>query len=381
VTFSAMIPPNPASIPALGVDMVQFQFSPDNGEHWLVLGTDESSDDGWQITSTWSSLANGLADPSEDGVDNDGDGWTDEDELVGDGVSEETATYLFRACATDECGNTSLSTPLPFTVDVQPPDCEIVSPAEGSLFVYGDDITICAVSPDAGTLSRVLFQYMDRSGEWIDIDWTPQDNSDDPGVPPPFANADTVCVTWDSDILDLEGENPFVWIRCCVSDNACNEACDNDPVLVQFYDNTAPGAWLTTFNSGCDEVNVFDPRLAIQGDEVEVCGIAIDPSGVENIAKVTVERDDNGTWTELFTVFGPFDFVNATTGSWCTTFDATPYCGQTLTLRSTATDVNGNTTNTEYTYQVRSIARRRRSRTTPTVSCSSTRALSTRTTE
>lgn len=346
-TASVMIEPVFESIPTIGVDEVQFQYSPDNGGRWIFLGNDTSSDGGWALQDDWS------IDPMEDGIDNDLDGFTDETDLLGDGESEEQVTFLLRALAKDECGNVGYSAEIPFIIDTRPPDCELIAPVTGTIYAYGDLVTLSATSPDAGNLSKITFQYMDRFGIWTDIDWTPQDNSDPNYVPAPFANADTVTVTWDSRILDLDGENPFVWFRCCAADSACNEECENEPIVVQFYDNSAPGAWITAFGTDCGEYSPADPKLAVQGDDVFVGGIAIDPSGYENVAKVTVERQvSEGVWAEMLTQFGPFSPLNQTTASWGTSMDVTPYCGTTLVLRSIATDVNGNTSENQITYNL-----------------------------
>ncbi|MFN0150468.1 MAG: hypothetical protein ACKVU1_07125 [bacterium] len=346
-TASVMIAPNPASIPALGVDEVQFQYSPDNGGRWIFLGNDTSSDGGWALQDDW------TIDPMEDGIDNDGDGFTDETDLLGDGESEEQVTFLLRALAKDDCGNVGYSSEIAFVIDTRPPDCELIAPATGTLYAYGDIVTLSATSPDAGNLSKMTFQYMDRGGEWRDIDWTPQDDSDPNYVPAPFANADTVTVTWDSRILDLDGENPFVWFRCCAADSACNEDCENQPIIVQFYDASAPGAWITQYDTDCGQFSPADPKLSVQGDDIVVSGIAIDPSGYENVAKVTVERRvSEGVWAELATVFGVFGSTNDVTATWQATIDVTPYCGTTLVLRSLATDVNGNTSENLITYNL-----------------------------
>jgi len=354
-TASAMllpVSPSSTTVPdaQLGIDAVQWQFSPDNGIRWIRLGLDSSATGGWTLNGVW------TWDPADDDVDNDGDGYFDEGDNVGDGQSEEEADFLLRAIVIDDCGSTNISEEITFRVDGKAPECDLVTPADGSLFPYGSTIQLCATSPDAGHLKSITFQYMDNSGEWFDIDWTPQDNDDPDYVPAPEANAAEVCITFDTNIVDLPGTNPFLWLRCVAADSACNEEEDPEPVLVQLYDATAPSAWISTFNSGCDEISAWDPKLAVSPDEVVITGVAVDPVNTSDIAKVTLERRVSaGVWEAIGVAYNenpPFTPITATQASFTITWDPTPYCGTTQVLRVTSTDTNNNTDSTNVTYNV-----------------------------
>jgi hypothetical protein len=348
-TISAMIPPNPASIPALGVTEVHWQFSPDNGIHWFSLGIDSSATNGWAIED-----ANWDWDPMDDDIDNDGDGYFDEGDNVGDGVSEEQVEFQLRALAIDDCGNIGFSQVVPFTIDTKEPSCELVTPADGTLFPYGDEIQLCATSPDAGHLSKITFQYMDNSGLWTDIDWTPQDASDPDYVPAPDANAAQVCVTFDTDVVDLEGQNPFLWLRCVAADSACNEESDPTPILVQLYDASAPSAWISYFNNDCMPVAAWDAHLAVDGDNVDIVGVVVDPVTTTDVAKVTAQVEVSGTFQDIGTDFAPFTGLGgAATDSFVVVWDTTPLANGTYVVRVVATDTNGNSDTSAVSYNVR----------------------------
>ncbi len=107
---------------------VVFEYSPDSGTNWYVIGTDPGSASGWNITWDTKSVVN-------------------------------AATYRVRANATDNAGLSSASETNDFTIDNVAAATTIISPKAGSM--VSGNFTVTTIAPDAAFF--VLFKVFNQS--------------------------------------------------------------------------------------------------------------------------------------------------------------------------------------------------------------------------
>lgn len=184
--------------------VLQYRIGNDaNGEAiWLVGGVDDDPSDGWLFRGWVPDAA-----PNADNFDNDGDGLIDEDD-----PSEAVFTYDLRAIAIDDAMNAGRSDEqdppvvATVTVDSAEPRAVIDLPMPGTVFAYGDEITITATAvgdfvfdestfpaPNDPEVAYVAFQYRDGRTGWFQGVASPHDPSRpmpfyDSGVDAVFAN-------------------------------------------------------------------------------------------------------------------------------------------------------------------------------------------------
>jgi hypothetical protein len=348
VTVNAMITdPVPADFNVITVKQVRFQYSPNYTVSereryervWLDFGmcVDTNPDDGWSMTGR-------IPDPEHDGFDNDGDGiWDEPDE------HEPTSDMAFRVIAMDDGHNYGTPYELAFILDSTDPAAVLTTPVDGAVFPYhdaeGNGITIPLAADITETeedIAYVLFQY-DAGDGWMDVDITPEDDSDHAwdGIAPYAVNFLT------TDYLDEA--DTYVRFRAVAVDVAGNEDPDPIEVLVVVNDITGPTAipiWART--SGVDDyMHLTDPHVAVRGHDARIKGVAIDPSGRENLATVRVQYQLVGTstWTDIV-IIPSTQFVlpgyDAFSVGWEAIWDVTLLDEGTYHIQAIAADLDGN---------------------------------------
>jgi hypothetical protein len=349
VTVNATITdPVPADFDVITVKQVRFQYSPnymvsDRERYervWLDFGTcvDNDPTDGWSMTGS-------IPDPEHDGFDNDGDGiWDEPDE------DEATSDMAFRVIAMDDGHNYGTPYELAFILDSSEPAALLTSPIDGAVYPYkdasGNGITIplaAEITETQGDIAYVLFQY-DAGDGWEDVDITPEDGGDHPwDGTEPYA-VDFLTTNY------LDETDTYVRFRAVAVDGAGNQDGDPIEVLVVVNDITGPTAfpiWARTSGDGCEYMHLTDPHVAVRGHDARIKGTAIDPSGRENLATVTVQYQlgGAGTWTDIAVV--PSDaFVtagyNEFTVGWEAVWDVTLLAEGTYNIRAIAADLDSN---------------------------------------
>jgi len=348
VTVHATITdPVPATFDVITVKHAWFQYSPnftvgdrDRYERvWLDFGNafDTDPTDGWSMTGY-------IPDPEHDGFDNDGDGiWDEPDE------SEPTSAMAFRVIAMDDGHNYGTPYELEFTLDSMEPAALLTSPIDGAVYPYhdadGNGITIpltAEITETEADIAYVQFQF-DAGDGWQNVDITPEDGSDHPwDGTEPYA-VDFLTTNY------LDEEDTYVRFRAVAVDMAGNEDGDAIEVLVVINDVTGPTAfpiWART-SGAAEYMHLTDPHVAVRGHDARIKGTAIDPSGRENLATVTVQYqlDGTSTWTDIAIV--PSDeFVtdgfNDFTVGWEVVWDVTLLAEGTYHIRAIAADLDGN---------------------------------------
>ena len=202
----------------------------------------------------------------------------------------------FRVLAMDDGHNYGAPVILPFTLDSTDPAAVVTSPIDGAVIAYGTTIQVTAdITDTQEDIAYVLFQFNAGDG-WEDIDITPEDDSDhDFDTTPPYAVPFNTA-----DYLDEA--DTYVRFRAVAHDVAGNEDPEPLEVLMVVNDITGPTAfpmWAQT--TGGDFLPFVDPHLAVNGHDVEIKGIAIDPSGRDNLATIRVqyELEASRTWVDI----------------------------------------------------------------------------------
>ncbi len=313
VTLRAWIT-DPGTFNAVTIDHVYFEYSPNYSDPdteerlWLPIpaanltaGYDTDRTDGW------AAVAFNVPDPENDGMDNDGNGLVDEE-------AEGTVTMAYRVFARDDGWNRSASMMKEFILDSTDPEAVLIQPVSGQVFPYDATITLEAeITESQADLNYVLFQF-DVGGGWLDVDATPEDNTDDPWVlSTQTTSTGTYLVTfYIPDYREwIDQFDTYIRFRAMAVDNAGNEDGDAPEVLVLINDITSPSAWVTAVQSTGrpDFMSIMNPHLAIQGDGVDLRGTVADPELLENIATVRIEYyHATGGWT-IIDVLTPADFT------------------------------------------------------------------------
>jgi len=256
--------------------------------------------------------------PAHDGIDNDRDGYTDENdtEKVGNGISEETYTYTLRAVTVDDCCNYGYSCGpflnqaeaicVPITVDAGVPQACLTAPADGSIHVLGEVIDLAAETSDTD-VAYVVFQYNFGNG-WHDIDCTPFNDHDDNdangyGV---TANEDgSFTCSWDTNFLARELASDFyVRMRAVAVDKVDNRQSDDSDldcdINIVMNDVTGPVAAIMQLQlTQCEDTKLIqDPTLAVSGD-ICVGGVAVGFSGYDVATVVLQMSFDNQSWQTI----------------------------------------------------------------------------------
>ncbi|MBD3237175.1 MAG: hypothetical protein GF330_10750 [Candidatus Eisenbacteria bacterium] len=339
--YAEVTDPVPGDFNAITVDEVYFQYCPNYyetdqlGAHvWVDFGVDTDPSDGWWVTGN-------IPDPEDDGFDNDGDElWDEEDEA--------TSSMAFRAIAMDDGHNYGEPMLLDFVLDETEPVAELTTPLDGEVFPFGTDIPVAAdIIESEEDVAYVLFQFYVGDGVadddgWVDIDITPEHADDHPfDAEPPY---EVIFNPLDyPDEID-EGDT-YCRFRAVPTDEATNEGWSEE-VLVVINDITGPTAFPLTARTsdGTEDVPLTDPHCAVTGHDVLIKGIAVDPSGADNLATVTLQYWD-ATAEEWVTieVVSTFTPVNVTTVAWEATWDTVHLPEGDYTLQAIATDIDGNT--------------------------------------
>ncbi len=272
------------------VDEVRFQYATDvHKDRWIDLEDLDYFDreTGWVWEGNWPSSAL----PASDGIDNNGNGITDEPE-------EEDYEFCIRVVVAD-CGWAVTVFPtvpedVTVRIDRSAPTITMTSPAQGATVTYGEDFTVCAQPDVTGQeIDYYVFYFSDQSGNWIPIDPTPQDDGDDPWVPADGDNE--VCVTFDTDWLGNQ-EDQYVQFLAVAVDNGCNrsDSTQTTPIVAAVNDTIGPAACIISIDLDCDnEISVADPNLRIQGDEVTVVGKVL--SDADRVSVVEFWLNDGTT--------------------------------------------------------------------------------------
>jgi len=312
---------------------VVFQyFDGDSSGSWVTIGIDNSADD-W--ARSWLAV-----NPLTDGVDNDGDGWVDEDD-------EAVYTFQLRAVAYDQAQNYGYVLPGSYamiTVDASEPIVRITDPEDGEMVAWGsradgidndndgeideDDegmITLIAEVPDSvggaplpsyvDDPQSVKFQYkLVGAGSYTDIG-TDQDGSDG--------------WTFQWDVSSL-GENYFV-LRAVAADSVGNEQTTLFPITVVLNDATSPSVWM----SMVDGRDVNDPNLVVM-PKSNIVVKALCNGGADWQEAILQISEDDSTWSNVDQDFVDGDsYVNFT-------WDATMLAEGTYYLRVLGVDGNSN---------------------------------------
>jgi len=331
VTVTATVTdPVPADFNVITVASVRVQYSPNYttpDARWYDFGIDIDRTDGWSVTGN-------VPDPGSDGIDNDGDGNYDEDD-------EAMAVMAFRVLALDDGHN--YSDPLAVTaivevdVDSACPAAVLTSPANGLVFPYGSSITLAATTEDVD-VHHVLFQFNKGDG-WEDVDITPEDSTDAPFDA--VAPYEVTFLTTDY----LSEEDSYIRFRAVAYDAEMN-GCEDDAieVLVIVNDITGPTAFvLEGQTTGGEYLPVTDPALALHGPAAMLRGVAVDPSGIDNVATVTVQYlpPEGGDWVTI-AIDNEFTGLSEFAGEWEVQWDTHPLAEGMYQVRAVAADVDGN---------------------------------------
>jgi hypothetical protein len=242
---------------------VSFQFATDESKtRWVELHGETvfSVEDGWVFTGAWPAIYY----PGSDHIDNDNDGWTDEED-------EKDYTFSLRVVAVDDTWNVTIFEQGEVRLDMNPPTIVMTSPAQGTVVAWGDTITICAkpaTAADAVGLDYYEFYFAESSGVWHRIDPTPVDNSDPERVPANGMNP--VCVKFATNWLSFERDQYVQFVALAV-DSACNTSPYPTPIIAAVNDVTGPSACIVWFDD-CETMYVSDPHLAVSGEDVTVYG-------------------------------------------------------------------------------------------------------------
>ena len=374
VEIGDVVPPTADIITVEGV-ILQVSVD-DTNARWRTIHTDFVNNDDpgpFLVDGGWGGTFQlpGWMNPYTDGIDNDRDGSTDEED-------EKIYTYGFRVVTVDDCFNYGYSCGHPraqdpevcgtITIDADIPQACITSPTDGQIISMGDVIDITAETED-DDVWFVRFEYMDPNdpGDWDPIDPTPLNDDDDDGKTAYAVfdeDGDGVFeVSWDTDFFNgFAGADFYLRIRAVAVDYVCNEQ-DSDPELdcdvnIILNDTTGPMAAITAFAADCFpedpelELNIkrpFDPTLALSG-EVFVVGRAWGWNQYD-VATVVLQLSEDGEtgWT---TIAVQQDFLVATFFStqgalWLMPWNTDLYEEGTYYLRVYATDTDGNVTNDE----------------------------------
>jgi FlgD Ig-like domain len=342
--FADAFDQTPATFDVITTTHVVFEYCPNYADEanrvWVLMETDNSAAGGW--SSTINDGTFDITDPENDFFDNDGDGEWDE-------VDESTSAMAFRAFALDD-GNNYTVTPieLPFTLDSTEPEAVLTAPVDGQIFPWsGGPIDVMAdITETQDDILYVLFQHETNAG-WVNIDVTPEDNSDDPWD----AIAPYECEFDPADYLAV-GDS-YVRFRALAKDTAGNMDGDAPEVLVVFNDITGPTAYaMTATTTGGAAMPFTNVNLAVTGDGVVIAGTAADPQAVANIAKVVVQYSpvDADAYTEIAT-------DNTLTGGgnneWSVVWDVMGLDEGLYYIQAIAHDIDGNYDESPLTVMVR----------------------------
>lgn len=300
------------------VDEVRFQYATDvHKDRWIDLEDLDYFDreTGWVWEGDWPSAAL----PASDGIDNNGNGITDEPE-------EEDYEFCIRVVVAD-CGWAVTVFPevpedVTVRIDRSAPTITMTSPAQGATVTYGEDFTVCA-QPDVNgqEIDYYVFYFSDQSGNWIPIDPTPQDDGDDPWV---SADGDNeVCVTFDTDWLG-DAQDQYVQFLAVAVDNGCNrsDSTQTTPIVAAVNDTIGPAACIITVElHECEtQYSVADAHLAIQGETVSVSGKILSDADRVSVVELWIndgtsdilvgfENDFTGNPAEIQFFFNANDYI------------------------------------------------------------------------
>jgi hypothetical protein len=272
VDLSAIAPDLPVFGEVYTVTELRFQVLPQNGNDWRDVGTDTNGTDGWRVT--WS-----IPKLDEDNVDNDGDGFVDEDD-----EADLDATFLVRALPRDDGYNYGDSDTVAVTVDDSDPIAIITNPPTSTVISYGDVVDIMAeIHPDSpdedAEIDSMQFYYINNSNwTWIGTDRRPYDGWQ---------------MMWRTDLLPEE--DGYYLVYAMPFDEVGNAGITKVPHLVVINDTLAPAAFITHIvREGGQSIPVVRDEIAISG-VVNVKGVAPDPTTVA--VKVMFRALGDTDWT------------------------------------------------------------------------------------
>ena len=332
--YTQVYDPVPADFDVITVSQVWVQYCPnylaaEEDQVWLHYGFDADAENGWVVDGE-------IPDPETDGFDNDGDGEWDE-------ADEATSQMAWRVMAQDDGGNWSAPVLLEFVLDETEPAAVLTAPIDGMVYAYGSTFDVTAeITESEDDIWYVLFQF-DAGDGWTDIDITPEDGTDHPFD---ADGSDGWGVSFNTtDYLDEM--DTYVRFRAVATDIAGNDDDDPMEVLTVINDVTGPTAFpMSAATTGGAEMPLTDPHTAVTGHEATIYGIAVDPSGRENLETVRVQYStDQETWTDIGFVLAS-DFVltgyNPQTVGWSIDWDTVALPEGMYYIRAIAADIDNN---------------------------------------